>query len=150
MPKEAPHSPEFEGNRCVSAVDWLGNRFTVGDQVMYCISAGRGQMMAIGEVIQIKHEIQERKRRIDTTSDDPDAIYYAATEWYPELYYKWELVPHDVVTVQVRTLKTSGRWDNEKRSKPAWVNPMNITALNHTLNHPGSDRWTGGDKKAEK
>ena len=49
-----PHSPEYdeEGN-IVSAIDWLGNRFYIGERVLYCISAGRGQQMAIGVVQEI-------------------------------------------------------------------------------------------------
>ena len=33
----------------------------------------------------------------------------------------------DTYKVQVLTEKTSGRWGNGPRTRPAWVNPMNIT-----------------------
>ena len=44
----------------LSAEDWLGHRFAVGEKVMYCIGAGHGQMMAIGEVKQIRTRIDVR------------------------------------------------------------------------------------------
>lgn len=90
-------NPEYEGNTCVSATDWLGNRFRVGEMVMYCVGAGRGQLMAIGRVLQIQ---------IDA---------------------------YDNIKVQVLTEKTSGRWNNTQRTRPAWVNPMNITAIPHGM-----------------
>ena len=89
-----PSNPEYEDGVCVAATDWRGNRFCVGDMVMYCIGAGRGQMMAEGRVLQI---------RTNTS--------------YPE------------IEIQVLTERTSGLWNNEKRTRPAWVNPMNITAV---------------------
>lgn len=124
--KRAPHSPELLNGKAVSAVDWLGNRFAVGDKVMYCISAGRGQMMAVGEVMQIKVEQKFHRTQVPADGDDPDALAYPYT---PDCFYRVVQSPYDQVTVQVRTLKTSGRWDNTERSKPAWVNPMNITSL---------------------
>lgn len=130
MPKDIPHSPEFEGNRCVSAVDWLGNRFRVGEQVMYCIGAGRGQMMAIGEVIQIKHEVrQHRSYRDAEPGEEPDWGGWTDTRGHTWPARMSVYTDYDYVTVQVRTLKTSGHWGNEERTRPAWVNPMNITAL---------------------
>lgn len=89
-----------------SAVDWLGNRFAVGEKVIYCIGAGRGQMMAIGKVIQIR-------ARVSQTWDRDSR----------------EMVPVWDVQVQVITERTSGHWDNSARTKPAWVNPMNITSV---------------------
>jgi hypothetical protein len=91
-----PTNPEYDGNECVAATDWLGNRFRVGEVVMYCVGAGRGQMMAIGRVLKID---------------------YDATR------------PYDSFKIQVLTEKTSGNWNNEKRTRPAFVNPMNITAI---------------------
>lgn len=97
----------------LSAVDWLGNPFRLGDRVMYCIAAGRGQMMALGRVQQIRA----------TEVDDWDyRIVDGERKWTKE-GKRWE------VEVLVLTLKTSGNWGNEKRTKPAWVNPMNITAF---------------------
>jgi hypothetical protein len=125
MARQAPHSPQVRGNKVVSAVDWLGNRFAVGEQVIYCISAGRGQMMAIGEVVQIKTEKQFWRETLDCEPDHPDARYWEARNQY----YRYVERPYDDVTVQVRTLKTSGRWNNEERKSPAWVNAMNVTAL---------------------
>ncbi len=126
MSRRAPHSPGYEGNKVVSAVDWRGNTFRVGDQVIYCIGAGRGQMMAVGTVLQIKVDRLFRTDAVTTDSDDPDA--YTQPWFKPGRYLKDIRIPYDDVKVQVRTLKTSGRWDNQERSKPAWVNPMNITA----------------------
>lgn len=131
MTRTTPHSPEFDANgKPVSAVDWLGNRFSVGDQVMYCISAGRGQMMAIGEVIQIKSEVrQNRSYRKAEPGEEPDLAEWASLTGMVHPGRVSVFTDYDDVTVQVRTLKTSGHWDNGERSKPAWVNPMNITAL---------------------
>lgn len=128
MSKQAPHSAEFDAHgNCVSAVDWLGNRFHVGEKVMYCISAGRGQMMAFGEVLKIQAPVKLRNTRVECDPDDPDAIPYPNDQ---TRFYKKIVVPYEDIKVQIRTLKTSGRWDNDERSKPAWVNPMNITAWN--------------------
>lgn len=103
---KAPHSIEYdESGEPVSAVDWLGRRFSVGDTVMYCIGAGRGQMLAFGEV---------KKLRLKTVFDWNQAR---------------QRIEQDSVEVQVLTTKTSGHWNNEKRTRPAWVNEMNISAL---------------------
>lgn len=129
---EHPHSPTYSDDPAyyqvggwgdqwrtdvISAVDWLGHTFKVGDKVMYCISAGRGQMMAIGEVKQIRARQEPRYR----WENHPD----------PEQTGRQRvLTGHvDVVEVQVLTERTSGGWNNKERTKPAWVNPMNITSL---------------------
>lgn len=96
-----PSAPVFDTDgACVGATDWRGNRFRVGDKVMYCIGAGRGQVMAIGEVLQMEHKT-----------------------------VKWGDRTRDEFRVQVLTEATSGSWGNEKRTRPAWVNEMNITAI---------------------
>lgn len=99
-----------------SAQDWRGNRFAVGDVVMYCIGAGRGQMMAVGEVLEIKGERKTRQTWTGERDADGRAIYT-------------EPVPYWDITVKVLTHQTSGSWDNGKRTRPAWVNPMNITSI---------------------
>lgn len=127
MSRRVPHTPGYDGNKVVSAVDWRGNTFRVGEEVLYCISAGRGQMMAIGIVLAIKVEQLFRSENVECDSDDPDG---QVRPWFdPDHYYKTIKTPYDDITVQVRTLKTSGRWSNQERTKPAWVNPMNITAI---------------------
>lgn len=123
-PTTWPHSPEFgpipsftEGTysgsiwltHVESAVDWLGHRFKLGDKVMYCISAGRGQVMAIGVVQSIRAR-ETYKYNLE-----------GATK--ARMVDGWE------IEVQVLTVKTSGAWGNRKRSKAAWVNPLNVTAL---------------------
>lgn len=127
MSKPAPHSPMYSGSTVISAVDWLGNRFLVGDKVIYCISAGRGQLMAIGEVIAITVERYMKRTEVEAEPDEPDALNRPWLE--PDRWFRIIKVPSDEVKVQVRTLKTSGKWDNAERKKPAWVNPQNITAL---------------------
>lgn len=114
-----------ESGTVVAATDWLGNTFRLGEQVAYCIAAGHGQMMAIGEVVKIESETREGWDY--ELAAEGDEVAYVDTD--RNLSYK--RVPSDDVRVrvQVRTLRTSGSWNNEKRSKPAWVNPMNITAL---------------------
>ncbi len=132
-----PRSPGYdtEGTGFVlSAVDWRGIRFHVGEQVMYCVSAGRSQMMAIGEVKQIKVDKSERRFARPPREDDPeDKIKYEynnSTKTYDKNKpFVWDALEFDDITVQVLTSKTSGRWDNKARTRPAWVNPMNITAM---------------------
>jgi hypothetical protein len=121
-----PHSPEFgpipafvEGTyggspwltHVTSAVDWLGQRFTVGGKVLYCIGAGRGQVMAIGEV------------RLIRARETYNYTWVEATRTRSDTPTGWE------IEVQVLTEKTSGAWSNKKRTKPAWVNAINVTAL---------------------
>lgn len=115
-PTDPEYGPEGE---VVCAKDWLGNRFCVGDVVMYCIGAGRGQMMAFGRVLKIKSVVCHRwKTRAAAEGETPTRGVWVDEE-----------DTYDEVTVQVLTERTSGRWDNKKRTRPAWPNPMNITAL---------------------
>ena len=128
LPYQYPAHPELapEGH-VVSAVDWRGNRFRIGDTVMYCIGAGRGQMMALGTVVQIR---SEEKTRREGRRAEPGETPTRILDWHdPPVPWVDFDVPYDDVTVQVLTETTSGRWNNETRSKPAWVNPMNITAM---------------------
>jgi hypothetical protein len=100
----------------LSAVDWLGRRFHLNDRVMYCIGAGRGQVMAIGTIQQIRAQRRMQYQR------DPETGWPVSPR--VELGYEFS-----EIEVQVLTEKTSGHYDNTTRTKPAWVNPMNITAL---------------------
>lgn len=135
--ERAPRMPGYdaEGTGTVtSAVDWQGNRFHVGETVMYCIGAGRGQMMAIGTVLLIKAEkVGRRFARLPRDGDPLDKIHfhwnYAVKKYDQDKPFVWDEVEYDEITVQVLTSKTSGRWDNKQRTRPAWVNPMNITAI---------------------
>lgn len=96
-----PTAPEFDNNGSVtSVVDWLGNRVGIGDPVIYCVGAGRGQMMAIGVVVDMEFE--------------PGFI---GTRYSSR----------DQLSIRVLTEATSGNWDNKARSAPAWVNAMNVT-----------------------
>lgn len=105
-----PHSPiRNEDGEIVSAVDWLGNRFSVGEYVIYAVGAGRGQLMAYGKVLKI---IGEKK-----------------TLWDHE---KMEHYEGEAISVQVLTEQTSSDWGGEwsgKRKRPAMINPLNVTAL---------------------
>jgi hypothetical protein len=123
-----PHSPEYdEHGTVVSAVDWLGNRFAVGERVMYCIGAGRGQLMALGDVIKIKSEVKHyRNVREPKPGETPTGVNQYTD---PPKPYFVEQVPYDEVKVQVRTLFTAGAWDHRERQTPAWVNAQNITAI---------------------
>lgn len=99
----------------VGGIDWLGNEFRIGDEVMYCISAGRGQMMAIGKVVAVRAL--------------PISEWANPHERENEGYrYRSEIVGAKV-EVQVLTERTSGAWNNKTRTRPAWVNEMNITAM---------------------
>lgn len=123
---DPPHVSERDPDGNVIAVtDWLGGTFRIGDQVAYCIGAGRGQVMAIGKVLQIKCEVRERTDyRPPNPGEQPNYTYPLSDRTavrYRTLY--------DVITVQVLTLKTSARYSHGKRTRPAWVNPQNITAL---------------------
>lgn len=109
----SPSQPIFaydDDEECISAVDWLGNRFWVGDMVMYCIGAGRGQVMAVGKVMSIKSEHHERSRTGHTVKGEDQ--YRSA----------W-----DKITVKVLTERTSGLMSNGPRTKPAEVNAINVT-----------------------
>ncbi len=124
-----PSNPEYGNDGAVlAATDWRGNRFKVGDTVLYCISAGRGQMMAEGVVVQIRS--QRRVNRVRRPARDGETPTYSFTLSSGDV---WEGVEeetfYDDITVQVHTRATAGRWDNQARTKPAWVNSMNITAL---------------------
>lgn len=137
-----PHSPAFTDSPTyhqpggygptwrtdgVAAVDWLGNPFRLGDLVMYCIAAGRGQMMALGRVQQI------RAREVD----HHDYHEVDGQRRWGIVGKRWD------VEVQVLTEKTSGHWGNSARSKPAWVNPMNITAfINPAVLRNAFDAWS--------
>lgn len=139
MRQHAPHSPVYEfvegsgKSVCVQATDWLGNTFRLGDQVIYCIGAGRGQMMAIGEVTQIVSDHKSRTTwRHPVSADEPTVLrdtYIYATRSYAETPMVETLEEWDEIAVQVLTKMTSGHWNNEQRTRRAWVNPMNITAL---------------------
>lgn len=130
----SPSDPEFREDATVrSAVDWRGNRFAVGEQVMYCIGAGRGQVMAIGEVLKIEAKRNQRNWfRDPEPGEEPNAFgwdYTTQTRTVPLVeveHWYWS------ITVQVHTKITSGRWGNEERTRPAWPNPQNITALTGT------------------
>jgi hypothetical protein len=140
----APSSPLFdEEGACLSAEDWLGKRFSVGDKVMYCIGAGRGQQMAIGTVKFIRATPQSRELELDPENfpDAPVEIRRVYDGWRPAENGSWggtavyvekpRAIVIDrwhVIEVQVKTERTSGFW-NKPRVKPAWVNAMNITAL---------------------
>jgi hypothetical protein len=103
----APYNENYRTD-VLTAVDWLGARFGVGERVMYCIGAGHGQMMAVGTVVAM--------RALEVNDDfDRETRTWRGKRWDVE--------------VRVLTEKTSGHWGNRARSKPAWVNPMNITSL---------------------
>lgn len=109
----SPSQPIFaydDNGECISAVDWLGNRFWVGDTVMYCIGAGRGQVMAVGKVVSFKVEHYERSR----TGRTVGGVDEYRSAW-------------DKINVRVLTEKTSGMWNNKARTKPVEVNAINIT-----------------------
>lgn len=106
--KQYPSEATFDANgEPIYAEDWLGNRFGIGQTVMYCIGAGRGQMMAIGTVQKMR--VQQNRYAYNPQPVQP--------------------TKDTVIEVQVLTEMTSGHWDNGPRTKPAWVNEMNITAV---------------------
>lgn len=90
---------DFVGERLVGGIDWNGQPYSEGDWVIYAIGAGRGQAIAYGKVLK-------------TILKDNG---YSTTR----LAYK----------VQVQTYMTSANWNNQSRTRPAYVNPMNVTAL---------------------
>lgn len=139
MRQHAPHSPVYgfvEGNDksvCVQATDWLGNVFKLGDTVIYCIGAGRGQMMALGVVtmILVEHKKHEYWRN-PQPGEEPTVMRHTfihATCQYAEIPQVRVVEEWDELAVQVLTSKTSGLWGSRQRTRKAFVNPMNITAL---------------------
>lgn len=126
--RRAPHSPINERGKWVSAVDWRGNRFAVGDEVLYCVADGYSYCTAVGRVIEIAVKTIQRRRDVETTADDPEGHH---RPWFdPDRYYRTEHFPVDDVRVLVQTLQTASHGDKGPRAKPGWVNPWNITALN--------------------
>ncbi len=124
----APKAITDESGAVVGASDWLGNRFDVNDRVLYCIGAGRGQMMAIGKVLKIVGTPSVRRTTREAHyGETPDREFERSDGVVVKIVYVD--TPYIEVKVQVLTLKTSGAWDNEKRTRPAWPNPMNITSL---------------------
>lgn len=124
----APSAPSYDADGAVcSARDWLGHVFHVGDRVIYCIGAGRGQMMAIGTVMAMK-ATQRSTYAFRQAGDDEEPDHINPYQDPPTRWMKVPITYYDV-RVLVKTHKTSGRWDNGPRERPAWVNPMNITAL---------------------
>lgn len=127
-----PADPEFdaEGN-CISALDWRGNRFHVGETVMYCIGAGRGQRMAIGQVLEMQAEPRKTKtERLIRPGETPTRTYETTWEKTPRLIELIEVEEHyHDFKIKVLTEETSGEWDGEKRTRPAWPQPVNMTAI---------------------
>jgi hypothetical protein len=127
---QRPANPIFKDGAVASAEDWLGNRFAVGEQVAYCIGAGRGQMMAIGTVLEIRAKAMKGNRyRYAVPGEVPTRV----VDWSHVGRGKVHLIDLDedyhAISVKVLTRKTSGNWNNEHRTRPAWVNAINITAL---------------------
>jgi len=126
-----PSDPGYaeDGTTVISAVDWLGNRFYVGDTVLYCVAAGRGQMMATGvvKIIRCVSKTRTRTRRAGP-GETPTRWTEPANHCDPLIGWVDEVVPWDDLTVQVLTTHTSGGWNHGQRQRPAWVNPMNITS----------------------
>ncbi len=108
----------------VALTDWLGQLYRVGQRVMYCIGAGRGQMMAIGVIQQFREEPDSRwNYRDPEPGEEPNHSGYMGR---PQVKTR---IDFTVYSVQVLTERTSGHWNNQQRTRPAWVNIMNITAL---------------------
>ena len=92
--------PDADGNP-VSAEDWLGNRFAIGDAVIYCVGYGsNGGLMAVGRVTGMRFGTQGRQ------ATPP-------------------------VEVQVLTHGTPRDWigRSSKRTRPGWINSFNVTAV---------------------
>lgn len=117
-----------DSGEILSAQDWLGNRFHVGEQVLYCVATGStGCAMAIGIVVRIvsdtKTRYDYRPARDDETPDFVNRYSNPPTNWMTIE------VAYDDMRVMVRTLRTSASFDNGKRTRNSWVTAMNITAL---------------------
>ncbi len=121
-----PHSPQRDDKgRVISAVDWLGNRFHVGDHVLYSIHHGDTHMMALGEVLQIKAVMRPAKKYRDPEpGEQPDFVNDLAD---PPIGLVKYTTFYDEVTVRVRTLRTADPYCKGERKGGAWVNPNNIT-----------------------
>ncbi|MFI5840586.1 hypothetical protein ACIA8K_12840 [Catenuloplanes sp. NPDC051500] len=115
-----------ENGKCIALTDWLGGTVRVGDMVLYCIGAGRGQQLAYGVVKQL---VADQKmgwgNRAAEPDETPDYVTEAGGRWMRTQEPYWDY------GVQVHTQGVSG-WGG-KRERAAWVNPMNVTALPLTL-----------------
>ncbi len=66
-----PINPVRDSNGVVvEATDWLGNQVRVGEKVIYCISAGRGQQMAIGVLLELRPILVEDESKITIFGDN--------------------------------------------------------------------------------
>lgn len=93
-----PHPDE--NGRVTSAEDWLGNRFGIGDPVVYCTTASTGGMMAVGTVEEIR--LGEQGRRT---------------------------FPPVEVKIRTHASASSRLRDSGRRSKPGWITSSNVTAI---------------------
>ncbi len=103
-PIRSPSDPERDDlGRIVSALDWLGNRFRLGDPVIYTVNGAGTSVrdIAIGKVTNIV-----ASRHAD-----------------------WTGAEYDIINVQVLTAATGRASDNRPRLVPCWPRAYNITAL---------------------
>lgn len=144
--KDFPNNPRRDAaGQIIAATDWLGNEFKLGDRVLYCISAGRGQQMAIGIVKEMTAEIREDRSKITILGDSympkPANVYHGHNEygkpclreyyikdvgWQPETWIVYGT--YELVQVKVQRIAASGYEGIEKKAA-RFVNSMNITSL---------------------
>lgn len=83
-----------------SAQDWLGNRFSVGDKVIYCVArVPRSGKMALGRVTKIRR------------APEPQGGYHVG----------------EGIEVQIKTVRTTV--GAPAGFSPQWIVPSNVTAL---------------------
>lgn len=125
----SPSHPERnDSGEIIAARDWLGNRFAVGERVIYCIHSGDTQKMAVGVVEKIE-SIRTRERlgwRLTPPGEQPDKTM---TIDGASVDFSKVRVPYEELRVAVLTLRTSDTWHDRQRTKAAWVKPNNITAI---------------------
>ncbi|MEU4155733.1 hypothetical protein [Actinoplanes sp. NPDC026670] len=117
-----PSDPGFEDGRCVSAVDWLGQRFTEGEKVLYCVFSSGRATTALGVVERIQAE--QCTGWTYREAGEGDVVSHEANgkSWTKDTYTYWQ------VGVMVRTLKTAEDGDVAK-PRNSWINAFNVTAL---------------------
>jgi hypothetical protein len=143
FPNELIRDPN---GKVIAATDWLGNPLRVGDRVAYCISAGRGQQMAIGVLEELRPILIEDRNDVvvlgDSFAPKPTntsygyasntpgkprwASYFANGEWQQATWIVHNV--YEYAETKIRRIAASG-WDGKTEKAARFVNEMNVTSI---------------------
>lgn len=122
--------------KVITAIDWLGNRLRIGDRVTYCISAGRGQQMAIGILEELRPVLTEDMTKwIEVPDPGTTPNHWNQKPGEPKQRYVnngeriWVIYKtYEYAETKIRRLAASG-WDGKNEKAARFVNEMNVTSL---------------------